>query len=133
MEALTLVSWIHETDMNRLFERALTDANMQGIYIATAPKPVSQRVFMREPRRAVGMPIGLPAFQWMVRIATPLLGTDPELALYGRYLVSRRLREMPFEFTFLQMWPMWLRPTACASHPKCKIFSAPKIHKTKKR
>ncbi len=95
------ISWIHEADMNRLFERALTDANMLGTYIATAPNPVSQCVFMREMRRAIGMPIGLPAFGWMVRIAAPLLlRTDPELALYGRYLVSRRLREMQFEFRF---------------------------------
>ena len=94
------ISWIHETDMNRLFEQALTDTSMQGTYIATAPNPVSQRLFMREMRRAVGMPIGLPAFRWMVRIAAPLLRTDPELALYGRYLVSRRLREMQFEFRF---------------------------------
>jgi uncharacterized protein (TIGR01777 family) len=94
------MSWIHETDMNRLFEQAITDANMRGIYIATAPNPVSQRVFMQELRRAAGMPIGLPAFRWMVRIAAPLLGTDPELALYGRYLVSRRLREAKFEFKF---------------------------------
>jgi uncharacterized protein (TIGR01777 family) len=95
------ISWIHETDMNLLFERALTDPNMQGAFIATAPNPVSQRVFMREMRRAVGMPIGLPSFGWMVRVAAPLLlRTDPELALYGRYLVSRRLREMQFEFRF---------------------------------
>jgi NAD dependent epimerase/dehydratase family enzyme len=37
----------------------------------------------------------------MVKIAAPLvLRADPELALYGRYLVSRRLREMQFEFRF---------------------------------
>jgi NAD dependent epimerase/dehydratase family enzyme len=90
--------------MNRLFERALTDVNMQGAYIATAPNPVSQREFMRELRRAVGMPIGLPASRWMVRMAALLvLRTDPELALFGRYLVSRRLREMPFEFRFPEL------------------------------
>jgi uncharacterized protein len=94
------ISWIHEADLNRLFERALTDKNMQGVYIATAPNPVSQSIFMRGMRKAVGMPIGLPAFPWMVKMAAPLLGTDPELALYGRYLVSRRLREMQFEFRF---------------------------------
>lgn len=94
------ISWIHEADMTRLFERALNDTNMQGVYIATAPNPVSQREFMREMRRVVGMPIGLPAFGWMVRIAAPLLRTDAELALYGRYLASRRLREMQFEFRF---------------------------------
>jgi uncharacterized protein len=97
------ISWIHEADMNRLIERALVDVNMQGVYIATAPNPVSQQTFMREMRRALGMPIGLPAFGWMVRLAAPLLGTDPELALYGRYLVSRRLREMQFEFRFPEL------------------------------
>lgn len=97
------ISWIHEADMNRLFERALTDPNMQGAYIATAPNPVSQRIFMREMRRAAGMVVGLPAFAWMVRVAAPLLNTDPELAIYGRYLVSRRLREMPFEFRFPEL------------------------------
>ncbi len=95
------MSWIHETDMNRLFERGLTDPSMQGAYIATAPNPVSQREFMRALRRAMRMPIGLPAFEWMVRLGAPLLlRTDPELALYGRYLISERLREEGFEFRF---------------------------------
>jgi uncharacterized protein (TIGR01777 family) len=95
------MSWIHETDMNRLFERGLFDPAMQGVFIATAPNPVSQKIFMRELRRAMQMPIGLPAIEWMVRLAAPLLlRTDPELALYGRYVESRRLRNEGFEFRF---------------------------------
>ena len=98
------MSWIHEMDMNRLFEQALSDSSMQGAYLATSPNPVSQQVFMREMRTAMGMPIGLAAFGWMVRVAAPLLlRTDPELALYGRYLVSRRLAEMGFEFHFPEL------------------------------
>jgi uncharacterized protein len=98
------MSWIHETDMNRLFERALTDQIMQGPYIASSPNPVSQRVFNRELRRAVGMPIGLPAFSWMVRVGAPFfLRTDPELALYGRYVVSKRLQDEQFEFQYPQL------------------------------
>ena len=98
------MSWIHELDMNRLFERGLTNTAMQGAYIASAPHPVPQREFMRELRRVVGMPVGLPAYSWMVRIAAPLLlRTDPELALYGRYVVSRRLEEEGFEFRFPQL------------------------------
>jgi uncharacterized protein (TIGR01777 family) len=95
------ISWIHETDLNRLFERALYDASMQGVYLATAPNPVSQSVFMRELRGAMGIPFGLPAFAWMVCVGAPLLmRTDPELALYGRYLISTRLREEGFSFQF---------------------------------
>lgn len=95
------MSWIHEADMNALFERAITDPAMAGTYIASAPNPVSQAEFMRVLRKQMGMPIGLPAFSWMVRLGAPLvMKTDPELALYGRYVVSRRLREEGFEFRF---------------------------------
>jgi uncharacterized protein (TIGR01777 family) len=95
------MSWIHETDMNRLFEQALIDDTMRGPYIASSPNPVSQKEFMRTLRQAAGMPIGLPAAEWMVRIGAPLvMRTDAELALYGRYVVSKRLEEARFEFQF---------------------------------
>ena len=94
------VSWIHEHDMNRLFARAIEDDGMSGAYIATAPNPVSNAELMRELRTALRMPIGLPAAGWMVRAAAPLLRTDSELALFGRYCVSRRLREEGFDFQF---------------------------------
>ena len=94
------ISWIHERDMNRLFERAIADEGMSGTYIATAPAPVSNAEFMRALRQALGVPFGLPAAGWMVRLGAPLLRTDPELALYGRYCVSRRLREEGFDFEF---------------------------------
>jgi uncharacterized protein (TIGR01777 family) len=95
------ISWIHEVDMDRLFARAIADEKMAGAYVATAPHPVSNTEFMRELRRALRMPLGLPAAGWMVRLGAPwLLRTDPDLALYGRYCVSRRLREEGFEFIF---------------------------------
>jgi uncharacterized protein (TIGR01777 family) len=95
------ISWIHEYDMDRLFERAITDDSMRGTYIATAPNPVSNAEFMSAMRKALRAPIGLPAAGWMVRIAAPLLlNSDPDLALYGRYCVSRRLKEEGFEFEF---------------------------------
>jgi NAD dependent epimerase/dehydratase family enzyme len=55
---------------------------------------------MRELRRAVGVPFGLPAKAWMVRLAAPFMRTDPELALYGRYCRSQRLLDEGFEFEF---------------------------------
>jgi uncharacterized protein (TIGR01777 family) len=95
------MSWIHELDLNRLFARAITDQTFSGMYIASSPNPVSQVEFMRTLRGAIGMPIGLPAFEWMVRVGAPLLlRTDAELALYGRYVVSKRLEECGFEWDF---------------------------------
>lgn len=95
------ISWLHEVDMNRLFIRAITDEKMYGVYLATAPNPVSNAEFMRQLRKALGVPVGLPALSWMVKLGAPLLlKTDPDLALYGRYCVSRRLAEAGFEFQF---------------------------------
>ena len=94
------MSWIHETDMNRIMQWAIESDSVMGAYVATAPNPVSNAVFMCELRRVVkGVPIGLPAPAWLVRIGAPLvMRTDPELALYGRYCRSIRLEEDGFEF-----------------------------------
>jgi uncharacterized protein (TIGR01777 family) len=103
-------SWIHEADLNRLFRRAIEDQSMRGVYIASSPNPVTQAKFMAELRRALRVPFGLPAFSWMVRLGAPLfLKTDPDLALYGRYVVSQRLVEEKFEFRYPEL------PTALAN------------------
>jgi len=95
------MSWIHESDLNALFTKAIADDSMSGVYIASAPNPISQVEFMRTLRKVIRMPFGLPAFEWMVRIGAPLfLRTDPELALYGRYVVSKRLADEGFTFQF---------------------------------
>ena len=98
------MSWIHERDMNRIFERAILDSSMQGAYIASSPNPVSQQEFMRTLRGALRMPIGLPATETMVRFgARWILRTDPELALYGRYVLPQRLVDAGFEFDFPEL------------------------------
>lgn len=95
------MSWIHEADMNQLFERALLQENMRDMYIASAPNPLAQREFMQCLRQAMGMPIGLPAFSWMVRFgARWILNTDPDLVLYGRYVVPKRLLSEGYAFMF---------------------------------
>lgn len=95
------ISWIHELDMNRLIARAILDDRYTGPVMATAPNPISNADFMRKLRKAIGVPVGLPAMAWMVRLGAPLiLKTDPELALYGRYCISKRLPELGFTFEF---------------------------------
>lgn len=100
------MSWIHEHDLNCLFQRGLEDNNMRGAYVASAPNPVSQQVFMKTLREALRIPFGLPAMEWMVRIGAPLIfRTDPELVLYGRYVKSHRLEEEGFSFRFPELRP----------------------------
>ncbi len=59
------MSWIHEDDMDRLFMRAIEDESMRACTLRRA-RPVSNADSTL--RRAVGMPVGLPAMGWMVRV-----------------------------------------------------------------
>ncbi len=100
------MSWIHEADINAIFARAIGDESMSGRYIVSSPIPVSQASFMRTLRKVIGMPIGLPAFEWMVRIGAPLfMRTDPELVLYGRYVIPKRLMDEGYPFLFAELEP----------------------------
>lgn len=99
------MSWIHEYDMNEIITQVIIDETYNGIYIASAPNPVSNRVFMMKMRKALRVFIGLPAPTWITKLgARFLFNTDPELALYGRYVKSERLeqRGFPYRFPYLQ-------------------------------
>lgn len=98
-------SWIHERDLNRIMERAARDDSFRGVYVASSPGPVSQREFMGVLRRSAGglgsFGVGLPAPALFVRAGAALvLRTDPELALYGRFVRPTRLMEAGFHFDF---------------------------------
>jgi uncharacterized protein len=78
-------------------------------------------------RRALHIPLGLPAPAWLVRLAAPLLlNTDPDLALYGRYVLSKRLPTERFEFHFpdLQAALLDALATSDASHLPTKIIAS---------
>lgn len=99
-------SWIHEHDLNRIFQRAISDPTLDGPYLATSPEPVSQAEFMRALRQVMRVPIGLPCAPWMARIGAPLVfRTDPDLALYGRFVLPKRLGEAGFSFSFPSLIP----------------------------
>ncbi|BAM02392.1 epimerase [Phycisphaera mikurensis] len=86
------ISWIHHADLDRLFLRALEDPSLSGVYVATAPKPVTNREFMAALRAAHRRPWSPPAPALCVRLFSRfVLDTDPELALEGRRCVPTRL------------------------------------------
>jgi hypothetical protein len=93
------ISWLHIDDMVRVLRRSIDDAAVSGVYNVTTPRAATNADFMRSLRRAVGMPIGLPAAGWLVRLgAATVLDTDPELAIYGRSVVPKRLLDEGFAF-----------------------------------
>jgi len=95
------ISWIHEYDMNEIIHQAIINDNFNDFYIASAPNPVSNKEFMRELRKKLKMPIGIPASAFLARIGAKFVfKTDPELVLYGRYVKSDQLDKMGFKFKY---------------------------------
>ncbi|MEM9346096.1 MAG: TIGR01777 family oxidoreductase [Planctomycetota bacterium] len=93
------ISWLHVDDMVAILLQAIQDETMRGVYNATAPQAATNQQFMRALRKAMRMPIGLPAAGWMVRLgAATVMNTDPELVLYGRSVVPKRLLKEGYRF-----------------------------------
>ena len=94
------VSWCHDRDFVRAVDWLLEHDDLSGPVNLTAPGPLPQRDFIREMRKAVGMPIGLPATAWMLEIGTFLMGTESELVLKSRRVLPRRITESGFHHEF---------------------------------
>lgn len=102
------VSWVHEDDFCRAVEFLIHEPSLAGPVNISAPNPLPQAEFARHLRKALGVPIGLPASEWMVEIGTRLKRTESELVLKSRRVVPGRLLAHWFEFDF----PDWDRAAA---------------------
>ena len=98
------VSWIHDADFVRAVLWLLGRETMEGAVNLAAPGPIPNAEFMRALRDAWGMPIGLPATEWMVAIGALAMRTETELVLKSRRVVPGRLLTDGFSFEFPE-WP----------------------------
>lgn len=93
-------SWIHIDDLCRIFQLAIDNPQMSGVYNATSPLPVRNAAFMQRLRQAVNRPWSPPAPAWAIHIGCFLMRTEAELALRSRYGVPQRLIDMGFAFDY---------------------------------
>ena len=98
------VSWIHEQDFVRAALFLAERDDLDGAVNVCAPNPVPNRDFMRELRRAFGMPIGLPAPALLLELGAVFLRTETELVLKSRRVVPGRLLAAGFSFEYPE-WP----------------------------
>jgi hypothetical protein len=97
------VSWIHITDMNRMFLEAIEREELTGTFNACTPNPVTNAEFMRELRRALHRPWSPPAPEWAVRFGSRLMQTEPGLALTGRRCAPKCFLESGFKFQYPEL------------------------------
>ena len=93
------ISWLHIEDMNRMIQRCIKDETLDGVFNATSPHPVTNKVFMRAMRKTMRRPWSPPAPAFIVNIgARWILKTEGSLALTGRRCYPRRFEAVGFTF-----------------------------------
>jgi uncharacterized protein len=94
------VSWIQDEDFCRAVEWILERPEITGPINMAAPHPVPNAEMMRIFRRVCGIPIGLPAAEWMLEVGAFVLRTETELLLKSRRVVPGKLLTSGFQFRF---------------------------------
>lgn len=95
-----MYSWVHIKDTCRIINWIYDHKEMEGVYNCSSPNPVSNKVFMRTLRNVTGHKIGLPAYEWMLKIGAAIIGTETELILKSRWVLPARLLETGFHFEY---------------------------------
>lgn len=94
------ITWIHETDFINLINWTIGTPEIEGIVHASSPYPVTNKEFMRQIRLACKVPFGLPNPAFLTKIGAVLIGTEAELVLSGRRVVSSILQDQQFSFSY---------------------------------
>ncbi|UOE42867.1 epimerase [Agromyces larvae] len=98
-------SWIHIDDAIGAIRFLAADDTIDGAVNLAAPSPSTNRELMAMFRRAVGAPVGLPAYRWMLEPAMWALRTEPELVLKSRWVLPERLTAAGFAFGWPDLEP----------------------------
>jgi len=93
-------SWLHETDFVQIVDFLVRHMETTGVYNVTAPVPVTNRLFMRALRKAMGMPAGIPLPAWLLTVGARVIQTEVELILKSRRVVPARLLQAGYRFRF---------------------------------
>ncbi|CAM3320650.1 TIGR01777 family oxidoreductase [Aquirufa ecclesiirivi] len=94
-------SWIHLKDLIGMFQWALQEKTMQGVYNAVAPEPLRQSELNQQLARAMHRPLFLPAVPaFALRL---VLGEMAVLVTGGNLVSSDRIqKEAGFSFRFVR-------------------------------
>jgi len=99
------VSWIHMDDFLAIIDRLEADGLADGVFNLSAPHAPTNDELMRRYREMVGMPIGLPATEWMLQLGAILMRTETELILKSRWAEPRRLLDDGFRWRWPEVGP----------------------------
>lgn len=93
-------SWMHEDDFCSAVGYFLQNESCSGAYNMAAPNPIRNKVLHKTLRKVLKMPFGIPQPKFLLEFGAWLIGTETELVLKSRYVISKRLADEGFQFKF---------------------------------
>lgn len=93
-------SWIHIEDIYGIIRFAMEHPELSGPVNTTAPNPLRNADFMKRVRRAVGMPIGIPAPGFGIQMGAMLLGIESDIILKSLYVLPKKLDQAGYAFRY---------------------------------
>lgn len=96
-------SWVHIEDCLRAITFIDQHPDITGVINIAAPNPVTNKELMATLRRAVGAPVGLPAYRWMLEPAMFVLRVEPEMLLKSRWVTPEKLMDAGFNFKWANL------------------------------
>ncbi len=95
-----IVSWIHEDDVTGMIQYIIENKTLEGPFNCTAPFPITNKIFMSELRKSLGIKFGLPANKIILEIGAFVISTETELVLKSRYVLPERILEAGYTFKY---------------------------------
>jgi uncharacterized protein len=95
-----MFSWIHIDDLCHIIDFLYERKELQGVFNASAPHPVTNKILMESLRKQTGAITGLPAPAWLLKAGATLIGTETELLLKSRWVLPARLTEAGYTFHY---------------------------------
>ena len=95
-----MFSWIHIEDLFKIVLFLKEKEELTGVFNCSSPQPVSNRELMKELRKTLNVPFGLPSPKWMLEIGSLIIKTETELVLKSRWVHPERLEREGYTFTF---------------------------------
>jgi uncharacterized protein (TIGR01777 family) len=95
-------SWIHRDDVVKLIIAALNDPQMQGVYNATAPNPVTMAEFADTLGTAMNRPSWLPVPNFALEA---MLGEGAIVVLEGQQVIPTKTLSQGFDFKYPTLKP----------------------------
>lgn len=95
-----MVSWIHEIDFVNVLQHLIKNEGCKGNYNLSAPKAVTDKVFLGTFRRLMQKAFAVPVPEWALNIGAYFCGAETEMLLKSRWVYPKRLTEEGFEFEF---------------------------------